>query len=89
MIGGSRTYLGPILGGMIFTVLPELLRALGDTAGLPQWLGDFLKDGRLIIFGVMIVLGSIFFPRGFITPEFAKGLESKVRSLFRRKPKTN
>ena len=89
LIGGSRTYLGPILGGMVFTVLPEVLRGLGDTAGLPPWLGGFLKDGRLIIFGVMIVLSSIFFPRGLVTPEFSKGLEQNVRSLLKkRKPKS-
>jgi branched-chain amino acid transport system permease protein len=68
LIGGSRTYLGPVLGGMVFTALPELLRALGDVPGLPQWLGQFLKEGRLIIFGLLIVLGTIFFPQGLVTP---------------------
>ena len=81
LIGGSRTYLGPILGGMVFTVLPELLRALGDIPGLPDWLGDFLKDGRLIIFGVMIVLGTIFFPKGLITPEFSQKVEHHIQRV--------
>jgi branched-chain amino acid transport system permease protein len=40
--------------------------------GLPVWLSQFLKDGRLIIFGVLIVLGTIFFPQGLVTPEFLK-----------------
>ncbi len=66
LIGGSRTYLGPVAGGMLFTALPELLRAAGDTPGLPLWLGQFLKDGRLIIFGLLIVLGTIFFPQGLV-----------------------
>lgn len=87
LIGGSRTYLGPIIGGMAFTVLPELLRALGDIPGLPDWLGQFLKDGRLIVFGVMIVMGTIFFPKGFITPAFAQGLERWVQQFFSRKQK--
>ena len=82
LIGGSRTYLGPVIGGMVFTVLPELLRIIGDTSGLPTWLGSFLKDGRLIVFGVMIVAGSIFFPKGLITPAFAQGLEKRVQKLF-------
>jgi branched-chain amino acid transport system permease protein len=68
LIGGSRTYLGPVVGGMVFTALPEVLRALGDSPGLPLWLSQFLKDGRLIVFGVLIVLGTIFFPQGWITP---------------------
>jgi branched-chain amino acid transport system permease protein len=69
LIGGSRTYLGPVLGGMLFTALPEILRAVGDVPGLPQWLSQFLKEGRLIIFGLLIVLGTIFFPQGLITPD--------------------
>jgi branched-chain amino acid transport system permease protein len=68
LIGGSRTYLGPVLGGMLFTALPEILRAVGDVPGLPQWLSQFLKEGRLIIFGLLIVLGTIFFPQGLVTP---------------------
>jgi branched-chain amino acid transport system permease protein len=68
LIGGSRTYWGPVVGGMLFTALPELLRAAGDTPGLPLWLGQFLKDGRLIIFGLLIVLGTIFFPQGLVRP---------------------
>jgi branched-chain amino acid transport system permease protein len=69
LIGGSRTYLGPVLGGTLFTALPELLRAVGDVPGLPQWLSQFLKEGRLIIFGFLIVLGTIFFPQGLVTPD--------------------
>jgi branched-chain amino acid transport system permease protein len=68
LIGGSRTYLGPILGGMTFTALPEILRAVAGTPNLPLWLAQFLGDGRLIIFGLLIVLGTIFFPQGLVTP---------------------
>jgi branched-chain amino acid transport system permease protein len=72
LIGGSRTYLGPVLGGMVFTALPEVLRALADIPGLPLWLSQFLRDGRLIIFGLLIVFGTIFFPQGLVTPELLK-----------------
>jgi len=72
LIGGNRTFLGPVLGGMVFTALPEVLRALAATAGLPIWLAQFLRDGRLIIFGLLIVLGTIFFPQGLVTPELFK-----------------
>lgn len=63
LIGGSRSFIGPVLGGMVFTALPEVLRAIADTTGLPIALAQFLRDGRLIIFGVLIVLGTIFFPK--------------------------
>jgi branched-chain amino acid transport system permease protein len=68
LIGGSRTFLGPVLGAMALTALPEILRALSDTGGLPPWLGQFMKDGRLIIYGFLIVVGAVFLPQGLITP---------------------
>lgn len=77
LIGGSRTFLGSVVGGMAFTALPEVLRIVADTGGLPTWLAQFLRDGRLIIFGFLIVVGTIFFPQGLITPDLLK----------RRKPK--
>lgn len=70
LIGGSRTFLGPVLGGMVFTALPEVLRAIADIPGLPIWLANFLRDGRLIIFGLLIVIGTIFFPKGLINPDW-------------------
>lgn len=72
LIGGSRTFLGPVLGGMMFTALPEILRAIADTPGLPVWLAQFLRDGRLIIFGLLIVIGTRFFPQGLVTPQLLK-----------------
>lgn len=69
LIGGSRTFWGPVLGGMVFTALPEVLRAAADIPGLPLWLAQFLRDGRLIIFGLLIVIGTIFFPQGLISPQ--------------------
>lgn len=72
LIGGSRSFIGPVLGGMVFTALPEVLRAIADASGLPGWLEQFLRDGRLIIFGLLIVVGTIFFPQGLITPDLFK-----------------
>lgn len=74
LIGGSRTYLGPVLGGLVLTALPEFLRGVADISGLPGWLAQFLKDGRLIIFGLLLVLGTIFFPQGLVTPELVRRL---------------
>lgn len=72
LIGGSRTFLGPVIGGMVFTALPEVLRGVANIPGLPLWLSQFFRDGRLIIFGLLIVLGTLFFPQGLVTPEFLK-----------------
>jgi branched-chain amino acid transport system permease protein len=66
LIGGSRSFLGAVLGGMVFTAMPELLRFAADTPNLPLFVAQFLRDGRLMIFGLLIVLGTIFFPQGLV-----------------------
>ncbi|NJO84372.1 MAG: branched-chain amino acid ABC transporter permease [Blastochloris sp.] len=78
IIGGSRSFVGPVMGGLLLTALPEALRAAADLDGLPTWLAQFLRDGRLIIYGVLIAVGSIFFPQGLITPHLGR--------RFRRRP---
>ena len=75
--GGSRTFIGPVLGGIILTALPEVLRAIAGISSLPVGLATFLRDGRLLIFGFLIVVGSIFYPQGMITPELLKNLGLK------------
>ncbi|MFM7314709.1 MAG: branched-chain amino acid ABC transporter permease [Cyanobium sp.] len=54
ILGGSRTWLGPVFGGLLLTALPELLRPVGDA--------------RLVLFGLVILLGPVLVPRGLITP---------------------
>ncbi|MGL5877732.1 MAG: branched-chain amino acid ABC transporter permease [Xenococcaceae cyanobacterium] len=86
LIGGSRTFIGPVIGGIILTALPEVLRAMAGTGGLPIWLSTFLRDGRLIIFGFLIVVGSIFYPQGIITPELLarwRGFRLKINAVRR------
>jgi branched-chain amino acid transport system permease protein len=53
----------------VLTALPELLRAVAGIAVLPGWLAQLLRDGRLIIYGVLIAVGAVFFPHGLITPD--------------------
>lgn len=77
LIGGSRTVAGPVVGGMALTALPELLRALAGVSLLPAWTAKLLTDGRLIIFGLLIALSSLFFPHGLITPELLRRFGSK------------
>ncbi len=74
LVGGSRTFVGPVVGGIALTALPEVLRAIAGIGGLPPWLAQFLKDGRLIVFGALIVLGSYFYPQGLISPDLFRRL---------------
>jgi len=70
LIGGSRTFVGPVVGGLVLTAVPELLRGSAQVGQLPVWLADFLSGGgRLIIFGVLLAVGTVFFPQGLVTPE--------------------
>lgn len=69
LVGGSRTFLGPIAGGLLLTALPEVLRAIASTPGLSPELSTILKESRLVIFGVLITLGALFFPQGLLTPD--------------------
>ncbi len=81
LIGGSRTFIGPVLGGIVLTALPEVLRGMAGIPGLPTALASFLQDGRLLIFGLLIVLGSIFYPQGMITPELLENLKKLFKSI--------
>lgn len=71
VFGGSRTWIGPVLGGLLLTALPELLRPVGDL--------------RLIVFGLVILLGPSLFPQGLITPELLKALGRRLPSGLRRR----
>lgn len=72
IIGGSRNIWGPVVGGISLTALPEVLRQLGNTQFLPPILKQFLQEGRLIIFGILLILGSIYFPQGLIKKRIEK-----------------
>ena len=52
VIGGLGTFYGPIIGGVIFTFLPELLRAIAEY--------------RMILYGLMMSVAIIFMPDGII-----------------------
>lgn len=60
ILGGSRSWLGPVVGGLLLTALPELLRPVGDA--------------RLVLFGLVILLGPVLFPQGLITPALLERL---------------
>lgn len=55
IFGGSRTWVGPVLGGLLLTALPEVLRPIGDL--------------RLIVFGLVILVGPVLLPQGLVSPQ--------------------
>jgi branched-chain amino acid transport system permease protein len=66
IIGGSRRWLGPVVGAVLLTALPEWLRSLGGRDGVPPALAKLLQDGRMIVFGVLLVLACSFSPQGLV-----------------------
>lgn len=62
LLGGTQTPFGPLVGALFFTVVPELLRALGESLN-----SELIADGRFALFGVLIVLMMVFRPEGIVT----------------------
>src|SRR5262245_26221177 len=52
IVGGMGTLIGPVFGAILLTVLPELLRGIGDL--------------RLVVYGVMLTLVVLFMPGGMV-----------------------
>jgi branched-chain amino acid transport system permease protein len=61
LIGGARSLWGPLLGALLLVALPEVLRPL--------------KDSRLILNGVVLVLACIYLPRGMAGLFHGRGKE--------------
>ncbi|HKS62274.1 MAG TPA: branched-chain amino acid ABC transporter permease [Xanthobacteraceae bacterium] len=52
IVGGMGTLIGPVFGAILLTLLPELLRGIGDL--------------RLVVFGVALTLVVLFMPGGLV-----------------------
>jgi branched-chain amino acid transport system permease protein len=52
--GGKGTLAGPVVGAVIFTVLPEALRALASW----QW--------QMLLYGLLLIAALFFMPRGIV-----------------------
>jgi branched-chain amino acid transport system permease protein len=52
IVGGVGTLIGPVWGAIVLTVLPELLRGIGDL--------------RLVVYGVALTLVVLFIPGGIV-----------------------
>ena len=57
IVGGMGTLIGPVFGAILLTVLPEMLRSIGDL--------------RLIVYGVSVTLVVLFMPGGMVRPPSA------------------
>ena len=55
VLGGAFHWAGPIVGAILFTMLPEFLR-------------QYLEHGEVIANGIILILIMIFLPRGLIDP---------------------
>ncbi len=57
IVGGMRVWYGPILGAMLLTALPEILRGIGITAG----------PVRQCLNGVILLLVILYLPNGLVS----------------------
>jgi branched-chain amino acid transport system permease protein len=65
VVGGTGTLIGPVYGAILLTVLPELLRGIGDL--------------RLVIYGVALTLVVLFMPGGIVqAARLAPGLLQRM-----------
>jgi branched-chain amino acid transport system permease protein len=49
-VGGTERFYGPLLGAILLTILPEMLRFLGDF--------------RMVAYGILVLAITVLFPRG-------------------------
>ena len=57
IVGGIRVWYGPVLGAVLLTALPEILRGTGVTAG----------PIRMALNGLILLLVILFLPNGLVS----------------------
>jgi branched-chain amino acid transport system permease protein len=77
VVGGARSFLGPIIGGMAMAGLFEALRAIGGIDSLPESIRDILLNVSPGIQGLAMALVCIFLTKGLIPPAFTEWLFPK------------
>ena len=70
ILGGMYTFWGAVVGAIIFSILPEMLR--------------FMQDWRQSLYGAVLVLMLIFRPSGIITPIMVRRVEGLLSAIFRK-----
>lgn len=67
LLGGTQTVLGPLVGAVFFTLLPEALRASD------QW--------RYVIFAALIILMMLLRPQGLLTASLLRSLGGRKQGV--------
>jgi len=65
-VGGTERFTGPVVGAVLLTILPEVLRPFGDY--------------RMIVYGLIVLVIAVSFPRGLVG-QFWPRITSAVTSL--------
>jgi branched-chain amino acid transport system permease protein len=83
VFGGTLTLVGPIIGGMTLTWLPELLRRVDFFQSASDLTGiDFVTNAAQFIQllnGVILILVIIYLPGGISDPKLWKSIGSRLR----------
>jgi len=69
-VGGAGTFAGPIVGGVLLTLLPELLREV--------------QEFRQLVYGLLLVVIIMFFPDGITGTIYARGWNLSARAALDR-----
>lgn len=68
VFGGIEVFWGAIVGSVLLTIIPEAVR--------------FLKDFRMIFFGMTIVILMIVRPQGLLDKQLVDGIARHARRLY-------
>ena len=76
ILGGSRTLIGPVIGAFLVVTLPEYLRVA--------------ETYRLVAYGLLLVLATIFMPRGIapLLSRVVRAIAARLASAPRPRPGT-
>jgi branched-chain amino acid transport system permease protein len=81
VVGGSRSFLGPVIGGMVIQGLFEVLRAIGGVDGLPPAGRNLLLNISPGVQGLVMALVCIFLVQGLIPARFTEFIFPKDTTL--------
>lgn len=86
VVGGTRTFLGPIVGGMVITGLFEALRSLAGVDGLPGGMRDILLNISPFVQGLIMTVVCVFLSKGLISAGLVDRLFPRDTTRFRPGP---
>jgi branched-chain amino acid transport system permease protein len=69
VLGGTSTFVGPIVGGLVLGALPEVLR--------------FLAQYRGVFNGLVLLLVIVYLPGGLVNPAGWRALWRRLRGVNR------